>query len=86
MPLIRIPAFIVKSILLFDVNRIFLWRIPPMMLVGLVGWFFTSFAFQSGILSVATARVAAAASAGLFVLSLFQRLLAHRRPAAPTKT
>ena len=93
MSLNRIPSFDVSRVLLFDVNRVLLfdmnrlfsWRIPPLMLVGLAGWFVAGVGLDLGILSLPLARVVAAASAGLFILSLVHRLRAQRLPAASTK-
>ena len=74
----RILSFDVSRILLFDLNRILFWRIPPMMLVGLGGWFLASFALQKGVWSRDLAVFVSGASAGVFVLSLGHRLWGER--------
>jgi hypothetical protein len=74
----RILFFDLNRILLFDLNRILFWRIPPLMLIGLAGWFLASLALQMGIWSRGLAVFVSAASAGAFVLSLIGRLRAQR--------
>jgi len=69
MSLKDILSFDVNRILSFDVNRILFWRIPPMLLKGLAGWFLASIALQSiGMWRGGLALFVAALSAGAFVL------------------
>jgi hypothetical protein len=69
MSLKGILSFDVSRVLSFDVNRILFWRIPPMLLKGLAGWFLASIVLQAmGIWRGGPAVFVAALTAYAFLI------------------